>query len=877
MSPPDRDITDRARPLPEEGDGRDPRARPGDDAPSRNPPSDQPSDPPSDQPRTGPARHGPASVAQGDSDEVRPSNAGHAQPRDQEWIGPLKVLGQLGIGAMGVVLLAEQQSPRRKVALKVLRPEVMNPIREKRFEIETESLAMLKHPGIAPIFASGRADIGGRSHPYFAMELVRGRSLDVYARTVDRRLRLGKMISICEAVDHAHRHGVVHRDLKPANILVDDAGRARILDFGVAKLVGSDPDMPDLVGTMGYMSPEQLRGERAVDGRTDVYSLGVILHEITTGQRPYALEGLTIDDALRVIHNSPRRSAGGANGLGRELNAIIERAMAPDPDDRYESALALGADIRRLLNTRPVRAVGDARGYRARKFISRNRGPVALTLIAVLAIGVGVAGVSWQAARATRGWHQARQEQQRAQEALATAESQRRRAVAINMFMIDMLTSADPESSLGSDLTVREVLDASALTIDREFSDQPDINSGVRMALANTYLSLGEVGAAEIHARRMLAVCQRAFGDDDVQTADAKRTLALVLMEQGELERAGELLDEARIVVDRQGDPVDSAKLLSELGRIAHGQGHHEQALGLWERSEDILRRELGPDSRDALIVMNNRGMTLKDLGRFQESESLMREVYDARVRVFGADHPQTLVALNILAGVIQKQGRDTEAAGMLRRVVETRRRVLGDEHFSTQLAMGNLAVALIRMGQLDEAERLTRTALAGYEQRFGPTHTRTLVLKGNLAYLLEDRGKFDEAAALYRETIDARRDAQGGLDPETWAPMNNLAMLLMTNARASEARPLFEELLAMCESMLPPDHYYTALFRNNYAQCLTDLGDYEGAQTALEQSHPVLVQVFGEGHERVLKSQARIDRLRALMGTAPGDQAPGS
>ncbi len=802
----------------------------------------------------------------GQREARRENGQSYPQPRDQEWIGSFRVLGELGAGAMGVVLLAEQQNPRRKVAIKVLRPEVMNPIREKRFEIETESLAMLKHPGIAPIFESGRADIGGRSHPYFAMELVRGQSFDAYARTIDTRMRLGKMISICEAVDHAHRRGVVHRDLKPANILVDDSGRARILDFGVARLVGSDPEMPDLVGTLGYMSPEQLRGEPEADGRTDVYALGVILHEVMTGRRPYRLEGLTIDDAIRAIERAPWEGRAGKSGLGRELEAIIARAISPDPDGRYESALAMGADIRRLLNARAVEAVGGGRGYRSRKFIARNRGLVTLSIIALMAVGAGVTGVSWQAARATRGWRQARTEQQRAETALVKADQQRRRAVAINIFMIDMLTSADPESSLGAELTVREVLDTAALTIDREFSDQPDINAGLRMALANTYLGLGEVETARLHAQRMLDVCQQAFGDDDVQTSDAKRTLALVLMEQGRFERANQLLGEAKIVVDRQRDPIDSAKLLGEMGRVAHGEGHHERALALWERSEAILREELGPDDRETLTAMNNRGMTLKDLGRLDESEALMREVYDTRVRVFGPDHPQTLVSLNILAGVIQKRGRDAEAATMLRTVVEARRRVLGDEHFSTLLAMGNLGAALIRLGELDEAERLTRTALAGYEQRFGDTNTRTLVLKGNLAYLLEDRGNIDEAATLYRETIDARRNAEGGLDPETWAPMNNLAMLLMDNGRAGEAKPLFEELLGMCERTLPPGHYYTALFRNNFAQCLIELGDYEGAQSALERSHPIFVRVFGEGHERVLKSQGRIDRLKRLM-----------
>ena len=784
-----------------------------------------------------------------------------------EWIDGYRVLGEIGRGAMGVVLLAEQQSPRRHVAIKLLRPEVMTPIRERRFEIEAESLAMLKHPGIAPVFASGRIEIEGASYPYFAMELVQGQPLDRYARSVDRRLILGKMISICEAVDSAHRRGVVHRDLKPANIMVDESGRARVLDFGVAKLVGIEGDMPDQVGTLGYMSPEQLRGDADIDGRCDVYALGVILLELLTGERPYKLGGLTIDDALRVIEQMPWRRSAPSAGLGRELDAIIARSIATDPEDRYESALALGQDIRRLLNEEAVEAMYGSRVYRARKFIRRNSGLVTISGVALLAIVAGVVGVSWQAARATHGWTTARAEKERAEDALEVAEAQRRRAVAINVYMNNMLTSADPEQSLGSELTVRELLDSSALTLDQEFVDQPDINATLRMAMSNTYLNLGELDRARQQAERMLALCVEEFGDGDGMTSDAKRTLALVLMDMGQFERAEQLIEEAAVVVDTLDDPIEDAKVMSERARIALVKGDHERALELWTAGERLMREQLGPDHRETLTIMNNRGKALKDMGRLAESEDLMRRVYEARLRVFGEDHPQTLVAMNILAGTIQKLGRNDEAITMLRDVVSRRRRVLGDEHYSTLLAMGNLGAALIAQGQHAEAEPLTRDALAGYRARFGETDARTLVLKGNLAYLLEDLGQIDEAVELYRETIESRRDAQGGLDPETWAPLNNLAMLLVSNGRADEARPMFEELLGMCDAMLPAGHYYTAIFRNNFADCLIELGKLDLAAEAIRTSQPVLEATFGAEHERVQRSRERMARIESSRG----------
>jgi tetratricopeptide (TPR) repeat protein len=448
---------------------------------------------------------------------------------------------------------------------------------------------------------------------------------------------------------------------------------------------------------------------------------------------------------------------------------------------------------------------------------------------------------------------------------LAGAESQRRRAVAINLYVINMLTSADPEQSLGSELTVRELLDSSSVTLDQEFVGQPDINATLRMAMSNTYLNLGEIERALEQAQRMLDLCLDSFGHDDPLTSDAKRTLALVLMELGEYAQAEQLIDEAAVVVERTGNQIENAKVLSERARIALVSGEQERAVELWEQSEALMVDELGPDHPESLTVMNNRGKALKDIGRLAESEALMRHVYETRMRVLGEDHPLTLVALNNLAGSVQKLGRQEEAIAMMRQVLQRRMRVLGDEHFSTVLSMGNLGAALIEYGALGEAEPLTRAALDGYRARFGESHSNTLVLKGNLAYLLEDLGQIDEAAALYRETIDARRDAQGGLLPETWAPLNNLAMLLVKNGRAAEAKPMFAELLGMCEAMLPVNHYYTAIFRNNFAECLIELGELNAASDAIERSQPVLEAVFGGEHERVQRSRERMARIDAV------------
>jgi len=211
-------------------------------------------------------------------------------------IGRYRIIRLLGEGGMGTVYEAEQDQPRRLVALKVIKPGLAAGERLWRFEHEAQALGRLQHPGIAQIYEASTADTGFGPQPYFAMELIRGLSLQEYAKSnsLDTRQRLALMVKICEAVNHAHQRGLIHRDLKPGNILVDETGQPKILDFGVARVTGSDEqatrqtDLGQLVGTLAYMSPEQVMADPLeMDTRSDVYSLGVILYELLSGRLPY--------------------------------------------------------------------------------------------------------------------------------------------------------------------------------------------------------------------------------------------------------------------------------------------------------------------------------------------------------------------------------------------------------------------------------------------------------------------------------------------------------------------------------------------------------------------------------------------------------------
>ena len=338
-------------------------------------------------------------------------------------IGSYAVRRLLGEGGMGVVYLAEQDRPRRTVALKVIRPGLLTPRMLRRFELESETLAKLQHPGIASIFEAATHESAFGPQPYFAMELVEGRSLTLYAfeRKLGLKDRLELFRKVCDAVQHAHQKGVVHRDLKPGNILVTAAGEPKVLDFGIARATDNSApagatlrtEAGTLVGTLPYMSPEQVHDPSSVDVRSDVYTLGVILFELITGKLPHSLDTQTLPEAVRIISEAEAPSVKAIDrSIPSDVATIVSKAMEKDRTRRYQSASDLSADIGRFLHNEPILARPPSRAYRVRKFVRRNRALVAGVSLAFIALVAGVIGTAWQAAEATR--LQLRSEQDRA-------------------------------------------------------------------------------------------------------------------------------------------------------------------------------------------------------------------------------------------------------------------------------------------------------------------------------------------------------------------------------------------------------------------------------------------------------------------------------
>jgi serine/threonine protein kinase len=303
---------------------------------------------------------------------------------------------------MGVVYEAEQEQPRRRVALKLIRSEYAGPSAIRRFEQESEALARLHHPGIAQVYEAGTSDSGPGAQPYFAMEFIEnGRPLTAWARAkgLNLRQRLELVAQVCDAVGHAHQRGIITRDLKPANILVDENGQAKILDFGVARVTGSDiqatrhTEIGQIVGTLAYMSPEQALGDPfELDIRSDVYALGVILYELLAGHLPYTLSRNLHEAVLAIREQDPASLSSVSRAYRGDVETIVAKALEKDKARRYASAAELASDIRRHLLHEPIVARPASASYQLRKFVRRHTAIVAgvAAVFAVLVIGVAV-------------------------------------------------------------------------------------------------------------------------------------------------------------------------------------------------------------------------------------------------------------------------------------------------------------------------------------------------------------------------------------------------------------------------------------------------------------------------------------------------------
>jgi serine/threonine protein kinase/tetratricopeptide (TPR) repeat protein len=743
--------------------------------------------------------------------------------------GPYRLTRLLGEGGMGIVCLGVRDDLDSVAAIKILRDAWISPARRERFASEQRILAQLNHPAIARLYD---ADTLPSGTPWIAMEYVEGVPLTRHCRARGTSIgdRLRAIRSVCEAVQHAHRHMVVHRDLKPSNILVTADGRVKLLDFGISRQLDTIDRAADPTTTIvrhltpTYAAPEQIRGE-ATTVQTDVYALGVILYELLTGRTPFDLTGLSPTKAEQtLLEGEPQRPSlvvrqtpVGTHGLSAsawsDLDVLCLTAMHKDPPHRYGSVEAVIRDIDHYLADEPLEARPDTLGYRTRKFILRNWRP-ALAGAMVLMLVVGLVGFYTVRLTAARN----------------AAVAQATRTDRIQRFMLRLFDGGEKEAGPADNLRVVTLIDRGLLdarTLDREPlvqaelyetlgaiyerlgkfdqadallqssietrrsllpSNSPDIARGVT-ALARLRSDQARFDEAERMAREGLTIARATLPADDPQVADATEAVGEILEQRGEYDQAIAMLQEAVTLRSKPGaDPSDLAAALYELANANFYAGHLDVAESLNQRSL-TLHRELNGNAHPLVAEdLINLGAIQYERGRYVDAEAFYRQALEIIRTWYGKDSYRTASNLTMLGRCLYQEKRFEEANGLLSDALAIQEQVFGKVHPRVASALNDLGNVAMGQERFDDAERHFRRIGEIYRSVYGDKHYLVGIASSNLAGVYMARRDFTTAETMYRAAVATFSATQSPTHLNTGIARIKLGRSLLRQRRTAEA-----------------------------------------------------------------------------------------
>jgi serine/threonine protein kinase len=869
-------------------------------------------------------------------------------------LGRYRIVGELGRGGMGIVYLALDPELGRLVALKALATRlVASTLARTRFEREIKAIASLKHRGILPIYEVGEA----AGVPYFTTEYVQGRTLAEVVRTLramdvptdelntthlgtaaaaaaevsdgrdapradgeDWTRAFGKTYveTICrivhdvaQALQHAHEHGVVHRDVKPSNILLAADGRALLFDFGLAR-IDSEETLTlsgDFAGTPYYVAPEQIQAKgQAIDARSDVYSLGVTLYELLTLRRPFEA-----GDAQAIFRQvlsrevpAPRRYN---RLIPRDLETICTTALEKSPARRYQSAGELAADLRRLLEFRPVHARPIGPAARGLRWARRNPGPsAALGLAALIALGLP-AGLALSNRALGR-------EAERARLAERSAAREAERAQAVNAFLVETLGAADPEKSGTPEMTVRALLEESSRQVALSFPGRADIEAAVRRSIGAAYLAIGRFDEARAHLTRAVELNRGDPHKAPAELAISLYELGRLHLRDAALEPAEACLDEALATfrAEHPGDHAATARALMALGGLYADSDRLERALATSAEALAMLRRLFGERDRETLRGRLNAGKVALMAEQNALAEEHFLEARATAEALFGPRDLTTASALAHLGASRRAQGDYAAAERLWEEALETRRAILGPEHLSTAQLEVNLARVARILSRPERAVELAERALATQEKVLGAEHPELVmglqmlgmarsalgdvagayaaleraaaILRADrekpsyeLATVLQDLGKVAHAAGDLERAAEAYREALAILRV-TRAP-DSLALagacmvygdLQRARGELANAEELTREAYRIHAAQLAPNAPNLLINSEQLGIVLVERGKFDEAIELLREPHAFFMRMHHGLSKAALRSGLWLGR--ALVGSGEVQEA---
>jgi len=725
-----------------------------------------------------------------------------------------------------------------------------------RFKHEARLLARLDHPHIAKVIDVGEYNTAQGCLPYLVLEYIAGQTIDVYVteQALPAGQRVELFLPILQAIQYAHQKSVIHRDIKPENIIVDAHGVAKLLDFGIATL---DADATramtqltqngEIVGTLAYMSPEQITAGGDLDSRSDIYAAGVVLYELICGQLPYQVDASRFFSAINVILNEPpKKITRCLPGIDPSLAAVIHHAIEKKPDQRFQTALGFATDLQAWLKGEPIRSQQLSQWYWLK--LAARKHKALMTGAALAFIGL-VTGLVFAVSFALK-------EQQARALADQKAESNRQ----VVRFINDLFVNADPTHNLGERITVKQVIEGAQYSVAQDLAEEADVEAQIRLVLGNVFDAIELYPSAISQYNKGL---ERLTDTNDLYFELATRQLSS-LTSNSEFSALQEAIDQ--LSVELQSAPLNSVekqrfnnRILFEKATYLSINSQTDEALAVLQQ----LQKQADLSFQERMDVDKNLGYIHRDLGELEQALSIFERLLNQAEKQYGSNHPITLDLLQEQALTLRQLNRLDEALAMYQQLVEGMTTNYGPHSLSTLLARINQATAHMYAGAFDKADEMTAELLPLMIEHVGPMHQYTLTLRNIRGGALDNVGKWDEALALYAETQDLFLNSDSKDNMNTINIPHNMAVIYHKQEKYQQADEVYRQHRPRCEQQLTLKHPLCVIMADAHAAIKIALKEYDQAAELLAYSNPALIETFGENHPRVAASNKRLALLK--------------
>jgi serine/threonine-protein kinase len=757
-------------------------------------------------------------------------------------IGNYKVIKQIAEGGMGSVFLAERADGQfeQKVALKIIKPGMNSNEIIKRFLSERQILARLQHPNIAKLLDGGLTD---DNLPYFTMEYVEGEPIDEYCDknnlSVEERLKI--FITVCSAIQYAHHNLVIHRDIKPSNIMIKKDGTVKLLDFGIAKVLSEDTlnEGENLtqtglhVMTPEYASPEQIKSEH-VTTSTDIYSLGLVLYELLTGEKVHNIKNYSpVEMEKAICYTQPQKPSGIIKSvqtkdkikadqisikrntlpdklkkkLSGDLDNICLTALRKEPENRYSSVEQFKGDIENFLEERPVTARQSTINYRTKKFILRHKVAVVSSLLIFLIV----------ASLTTFYTFQLKQERD-------TAQAEADKANEVSGFLKNIFKVSDPYNARGDTITARELLDKGAEKINRSLSNQPEVKAELLDLIGQVYLNMGMYNKADSLIKKGLAIREK-FDKTGTDIENSLNSLSNVYLFKGEYSKAAAVLKRAVSLHESLSQKDDSAytSTLSNLAWSYYATGKYLKSDSTYIYLINILKKKYGIKNEFMLTQMNNLALNYHEEGKYEKSDSLFQITLNLEKSVYGnKPHPE----------------------------------------LST--TMYNYGELLRDKGNYTKAEEMFKSALAMDLKLHGPVNPDVAYSTQGLASFYLAEGHYNEAHKLFRRALEIREKLLGKNHPDVAYSIYNVGLVYRDEQKYDSSKTYFEKSLAMHKKLNGPTHKSVAICLNMLGFINYKEGKYKLAESQTRQSMKIIDKAIGKVNLTYARDLVTLSLLKA-------------